>query len=1225
MLIIVWWHTTIFASWTDNFIPVSRLSNKPAASQCQEIESISNIYIKQDDGSSRANADNDAYDDYALLVNSNFWLSTTNNEPYDMAFIRREDGTQTYTNMEYRMPENNMLYKREWQRNTWNTYLWYENTLTNDTFYRWSHGFLKWDVVRWVSNYPNRIAFEVPNNNINNNTVTFKLNYQYTISNWYIWNANNTTSYRSFPSTWNNHYAHKMLNLNQITTRVRKQSAISEYSVCKDYTLHRCGDGVKDHQEYDLWTFSDEECDGTDWVPSWYTCNSSCELEEDTTYYCWDWTINWTEQCEPPNNNNDNDCPQDELIWSSCQWNQVATRPDTLGDCNNSCMCELDPIVYTCVEGECGAECDSNDDCSESCNLNSCLCETTPIPDPSCEITVLVDGDDTNGPIYLSGDQYYYQGDPINNINVSWIITWAEIITSENFWANIILDQFGNDNWNINTWIQAQYRIVWTGLNWESFNCVDFINLDSCRDNQLQIDYEECEIIDTNVSRRLTNTDIPTTNNNSQTKQKPQNTKFDPSDPRGCDENCRLITPTCEIESDPTSTGLIGDLFQFSGISETRSRFTGFEYGNDAPRFNFLNSTLDPTNQFGFNDGIETIYNNEGVYVYTATVQNRFWERGVSYEHVNPNTVKPLWYCTGSIVISGSADLLIQKLQALSGEVFTSSNISVNPYDYLIYQINFTNTGDTTAENIQIYDLLPQGYHFIDARINITDWTPITDGTLNWQDRVLSNTFDLPANTSGMMIITGQIISGFENTYYEYRNLATFSGVSSNTVIAINTGDVFMSVIKEVTQTWAFSSWDEVGFNIIITNTWTARANDIIVEDIFPASLIYNGNWSSNNCGWEVLHNRFTDYSNPSFPQGFAIITMSNINVAPNSSCTITLTGTLFSNICDPALNRWNIDAFWMPEPIGFGAEFYCGPVPTLITWFNLSSLQTWHLIITGYIQNNYDINYYFNTGYLNFYNPSISIISNTVTAIRDNVITFDIDKNIIDSYGNIISTWSNIPYFLTGETIYFQIDITNNGDPMTEINIRDIRPDCVNYSDRWTDTTWVIETSPLNRTFNSLANWENLTIYLSGTISEDITCFGTHTNTGRVNSNMGSWYDETQFEIRYVDVIINKTADAESIEPGSLITFYLYYENNGTTPLENFILQDLWPRTMNVYVMPNDPTPFTPYTYIGPSSNTPSFSSGYYDTGLRLLEWNFPQSIQAWETGTIVITGIVN
>lgn len=98
--------------------------------------------------------------------------------------------------------------------------------------------------------------------------------------------------------------------------------------------------------------------------------------------HCGDGSINVAgEQCEKPGTLNNNFCSQSV---STCNGTMYGTR-DSKGNCNSQCKCTFDPYVFTCVVGQCGAVCDSDDDCLDGNvytidTCSGCKCEHEPVP-----------------------------------------------------------------------------------------------------------------------------------------------------------------------------------------------------------------------------------------------------------------------------------------------------------------------------------------------------------------------------------------------------------------------------------------------------------------------------------------------------------------------------------------------------------------------------------------------------------------------------------------------------------------------------------------------------------------------------------------------------------------------------------------------------------------------------------------------------------------------------
>jgi len=86
------------------------------------------------------------------------------------------------------------------------------------------------------------------------------------------------------------------------------------------------------------------------------------------------------ETCELPSTSDNPFCGQST---SQCSGTKLGTR-DAFGYCNVVCGCTEDSFTYSCIKDQCGAECDSSDDCDDqnpntidTC-LNDCMCQNTP-------------------------------------------------------------------------------------------------------------------------------------------------------------------------------------------------------------------------------------------------------------------------------------------------------------------------------------------------------------------------------------------------------------------------------------------------------------------------------------------------------------------------------------------------------------------------------------------------------------------------------------------------------------------------------------------------------------------------------------------------------------------------------------------------------------------------------------------------------------------------------
>ena len=251
-----------YADRIDNILPIESMSNVNSCS------SIGKMYLNQDN-------DADGKSDYFLYLNSNFILSWTTND-YTAGQILMTDAWVTYSKVRYYKPLTDMLYKVD-VNNT-------PAALDNSTFYRASRVFPYNTPLRGIATTPNKVVFERPtDNDPTKNIISIIYDYRYkyavgfngtsTSSYWYNqipdmgYMGNSPTYMTTLPWTYGN--------------RKRSRSTdIPTSSSCRNYELHRCGNGIVEtsNSSY-LNTFTSEQCDGTAWVPSGYTCTNTCTLQ----------------------------------------------------------------------------------------------------------------------------------------------------------------------------------------------------------------------------------------------------------------------------------------------------------------------------------------------------------------------------------------------------------------------------------------------------------------------------------------------------------------------------------------------------------------------------------------------------------------------------------------------------------------------------------------------------------------------------------------------------------------------------------------------------------------------------------------------------------------------------------------------------------------------------------------------------------------------------------
>ena len=294
-----------YAEWTDQVLPVQEMYDVVSC------PSTSKVYLNQDN-------DADSIPDFSLYLNSNFILNGNANTYTAGQILREANGTQ-YTKVKYYTPLYNMLYKLSTGHVVW--------MIDDYTFWRASRVFPYNTPVRGIATTPNQVVFEQPSDNdVNKDTVSFLYDYKYKYANGFDGTSNSAYRYNQVPSM------NYLLNvgLTWITTlpgsegnRKRSWSAVQwitdTTTICRNYELHRCGNGI-----IDSWSngyvslFTWEVCDdGPNNGQPWY-CALGCGNAA-ATERCGDNVIQPAGSFYNGDTNNMSfeDCDDGDLTWDN--------------------------------------------------------------------------------------------------------------------------------------------------------------------------------------------------------------------------------------------------------------------------------------------------------------------------------------------------------------------------------------------------------------------------------------------------------------------------------------------------------------------------------------------------------------------------------------------------------------------------------------------------------------------------------------------------------------------------------------------------------------------------------------------------------------------------------------------------------------------------------------------------------------------------------------------
>ncbi len=302
----------------ENILPIENNYELPACSN------LSRIYLNQDN-------DADGLPDFYLYLNSNFSLSGYAHD-YTAGQIIRQTETTAWTTVKYYMPENNMLYKI-----ASNNVLW---PLDDATFWRASRAFPYNTPIRGIATTPNKVVFEQPaDGNINKKTVWFIYNYGYKYA---IGRLNNTSNYRYNQVPDMNRMANSGITYITVLpwpngNQKREWSSLYRISdinkICRNYELHRCGDGIIDTYDSSyVEQFTWETCDDgpNNGKPGY--CPAGCGNGWTAVPRCWDEILD-PEWSSPYDSNGDGVADPGAVSFEQCD--DGDTLWDTDGILNN--------------------------------------------------------------------------------------------------------------------------------------------------------------------------------------------------------------------------------------------------------------------------------------------------------------------------------------------------------------------------------------------------------------------------------------------------------------------------------------------------------------------------------------------------------------------------------------------------------------------------------------------------------------------------------------------------------------------------------------------------------------------------------------------------------------------------------------------------------------------------------------------------------------------------
>lgn len=260
-----------------NFLPVGTLSTMNFCSE------VGKLYLDEDN-------DADGIPDYFLYLRNNFRLFAENPATYNawQIFQFPDSNDVNNTKVFYYASNPNVLTKKDVTATTY-------SALDNTTFKRASRVFPYNQRVRGIDTLNTKINFEKPITTGADKTVSILYRYKYSRA--IPPTTTPTSSYRYNQVSWpGDGSGLTSLNYINFSWPTRTWHAIETREDCKNYTMYRCGDGIKSTRTSNGWrvnsSFTGEVCDdGVNNGQAGY-CNATCSGTWWGAFFCGDSIIN---------------------------------------------------------------------------------------------------------------------------------------------------------------------------------------------------------------------------------------------------------------------------------------------------------------------------------------------------------------------------------------------------------------------------------------------------------------------------------------------------------------------------------------------------------------------------------------------------------------------------------------------------------------------------------------------------------------------------------------------------------------------------------------------------------------------------------------------------------------------------------------------------------------------------------------------------------------------
>ena len=465
----------------------------------------------------------------------------------------------------------------------------------------------------------------------------------------------------------------------------------------------------------------------------------------------------------------------------------------------------------------------------------------------------------------------------------------------------------------------------------------------------------------------------------------------------------------------------------------------------------------------------------------------------------------------GRIYYNESKDTLKTKMPSITklvigttlgnkeGNIFTP-NIGEN----VTYQI-MVKLPKGNYTNLQVKDILPQGFEYLENSVILSNGTLISDVSVNGNIVTINfgNTTSYKYSDNIIFNLSAVVLNDQSNKAQSIKSnnveLYLNDDKIDNSNAQVKIAEPNISVVK-TSDKQKYEYYENATYSIVITNNGNGIAYNITIKDVLPLGLKYTGiNSTSKSNGWVV-----------EFDENTRTFTVNGLNLTVGDKFTFTY---------KVSFDEWEIDGVKY-SPIG--QNF-------------INSVNVAYVSINGTNPNN----------------------RTYTTQTTKEVHVTEADLSVVKNCNNKV--------VIAGEDIYYTIIITNNGlDTAQNVKLNEYYHSeyLTNLEYSLDGKTWNVYNKPID--LGNINSKASKTVYIRGYLDGSIVDDTILNNTVRVNTTTGELKleDNEATNIKNVTTLaelhVTKVNITEAIA-GKIIKYEIVITNNGPSYARDIILKDIY------------------------------------------------------------------